>query len=78
MNFYAEFLAALDLIEEFRARPASALFIADSARQSYRVRKGETLTAIVRRFRTTPQQIMVLNNMKDPHRLLAGRVIALP
>jgi membrane-bound lytic murein transglycosylase D len=81
MNFYAEFLAAFDLLEKYRYEllPTQVLSIANSpATGSYRVRKGDTLGRLARQFRTTPEQIMVLNGMKDPHRLPAGKVITVP
>jgi LysM repeat protein len=85
MNFYSEFLAALDLLNDYRRRPAPATTVAQtiaapekSAVQEYRVRKGDTLAQLSKKFATTPQQLMVLNGMDNPRRLIAGRVILVP
>ena len=44
----------------------------------HRVRYGETLGSIARRYRTTVGRIMRANGIRDPRRLRAGRVIRVP
>ena len=80
MNFYAEFLAALELLQKHRERstPQLAQNTAQIATQSYRVRRGDTLIQLSRKFRTTPQDLMMLNNLTNPHRLVAGTMILVP
>jgi membrane-bound lytic murein transglycosylase D len=81
MNFYAEFLAALELLQEHRRRSMPQLAVdrtEGSTTQSYRVRKGDTLIQLSRKFQTTLQELMALNRLKDPHRLVAGTIILVP
>ena len=85
MNFYSEFLAALELLNEHRRLiPAASIAKSTvtppgtSAVQEYRVRKGDTLLQVSKKFATTPQKIMVLNGMASANRLIAGRVILVP
>ena len=83
-NFYAEFLAARELLNEHRGRmPATAVAQAAATHQPadphrYRVRKGDTLLRLSKKFGTTPEQIMVLNGMDNAHRLIAGRTLLVP
>jgi membrane-bound lytic murein transglycosylase D len=84
MNFYSEFLAALDLLNEHRrlipttSIAKSTVTPGTSAVQQYRVRKGDTLLQVSKKFATTPKTIMVLNGMASANRLIAGRVILVP
>jgi LysM repeat protein len=45
---------------------------------TYRVKSGDTLTAIAARFGTTPQVLAQLNDIADPSRLRIGQVLILP
>jgi LysM repeat protein len=45
---------------------------------TYRVRSGDTLTAIAARFGTTVKVLASLNNITDPSRLKVGQVLRLP
>jgi membrane-bound lytic murein transglycosylase D len=85
INFYSEFLAALELLNEYRLRQMPSIAVAKtaapsgtSAVQEYRVRKGDTLGQISKKFATTPKTIMTLNGISNAHRLIAGRVIMVP
>ena len=44
----------------------------------HRVRPGETLGGIARRYRTAVRPIMELNKIRNPRRLRAGRYIIIP
>jgi membrane-bound lytic murein transglycosylase D len=70
MNFYAEFVAAVRLLEE-HSKPAPLLA------RSHRVARGDTLTEISRRHRTTVKRIMSLNGLTNPNLLLVGQLLEL-
>ncbi|HHL38883.1 MAG TPA: LysM peptidoglycan-binding domain-containing protein [Deltaproteobacteria bacterium] len=44
----------------------------------HRIRPGETLSTIARRYRTGVRPIMYLNNIKNPRRIRAGRTLVVP
>lgn len=44
----------------------------------HKVKKGETLSHISRRYRTSTKAIMYLNNIKNPRRVRAGKVLVVP
>jgi LysM repeat protein len=56
-----------------RATPAPSL-----SGETYRVRSGDTLTAIAARFGTTPQVLAELNDIADPSNLRIGQILILP
>jgi LysM repeat protein len=49
-----------------------------AAERTYRVRAGDTLSAIAARFNTTVAVLVRLNNIKDPSRIRVGQIIKLP
>lgn len=57
---------------------------ADSAKpeepeaETYTVKKGDTLSGIAKRFKTTVADLAKLNNIKDPDVIHAGQVLKLP
>ena len=46
--------------------------------RQHRVRRGEALSMIARRYRTTVQVLMEMNHLKNPHRIGAGTSITVP
>lgn len=46
--------------------------------ETYRVKSGDTLTAIAARFGTTPQVLAQLNDIADPSSLKIGQILILP
>jgi len=46
--------------------------------QTYKVRSGDTLTAIASRFGTTVAKIAALNNITNPSLIRVGRVLRIP
>ena len=44
----------------------------------YRVREGDTLSAIARRFDTTVEELVELNDIDDPNRIRVGQRLKLP
>lgn len=46
--------------------------------RTHRVRRGESLWVIARRYRTPIRAIMYLNNIKNPRRIRAGSTIVVP
>jgi membrane-bound lytic murein transglycosylase D len=44
----------------------------------HRVRKGETLSTISRRYRTSMSSIMRANNLRSKHRIVAGTTLKIP
>ena len=43
--------------------------------QRYTVQRGDTLSAIAVRFKTTVRQLMHLNNLRNPNRIYAGQML---
>ncbi len=46
--------------------------------RQHRIRRGETLSTIARRYRTTVATLMQMNRLDDPHRIRAGTWITVP
>jgi membrane-bound lytic murein transglycosylase D len=44
----------------------------------HKVRRGETLSVIARRYRTTMSELVALNNLRSRHRIRVGQVLRLP
>jgi LysM repeat protein len=51
---------------------------ASAQERTHTVRRGETLTAIARRYNTTTDAILVRNAIIDPNRIFVGQVLAIP
>ncbi len=47
-------------------------------RHTYTVMKGDTLTKIARKFRTTPNAIMAVNNISDARKMKIGQKLKIP
>ena len=62
-----------DVPDAPRPPPAGA-----TAGSSYRVRPGDTLTAIAPRLGVSRQRLAAANGISDPDRLVAGRVLVVP
>lgn len=45
---------------------------------SYRVQRGDTLTSVAKRFRTSPATIIFLNRLADPNHLTEGQTLLIP
>jgi LysM repeat protein len=45
---------------------------------TYKVKSGDTLTAIAARFGTTTRELVRLNGLADPSRLRVGQILKLP
>jgi len=45
---------------------------------THRVRKGETLSGIAERYRTSVRRIMRANNLRSSHRIVAGKKLRIP
>jgi membrane-bound lytic murein transglycosylase D len=45
---------------------------------NYRVRRGDTLSTIARRFRVPLSELVAINNLRSQHRIRVGQVIKLP
>jgi len=59
-------------------RPATAPKGRTAAMATYRVKKGESLYTIARKFRTTEQAIVEANNIKNPSRIRVGQSLLIP
>lgn len=46
--------------------------------QGHRVRRGETLSAIARRYKTTVHELMQANNLRSAHRIREGQMLRVP
>ena len=65
-------LAALDSIPQTTARPQSSGLV------HHRVKAGETLSSIARRYKTSVSAIMRANYMRRSNHIIAGRSIKVP
>ena len=50
----------------------------ESAGRTYRIKRGDTLSAIAQRFDTTVRALVRLNDIDDPHAIRAGQRIEIP
>ena len=50
----------------------------ESKGQTYRIKRGDTLSAIAERFDTTVRALVRLNDIEDPHAIRAGQRIDIP
>lgn len=57
---------------------ASIKIVDDDEVSFYRVRRGETLASIARKFRTTTRRLRALNSMGKKTRIVAGKKIKVP
>jgi membrane-bound lytic murein transglycosylase D len=64
------FLASLDKIHTTYAPPQ--LFV------SHKIRRGETLSSIANRYKTSVTAISRANNINAAHRIIAGKIIKIP
>ncbi|HEJ84059.1 MAG TPA: LysM peptidoglycan-binding domain-containing protein, partial [Desulfobacteraceae bacterium] len=69
-------LARVDMIPEWRppAPPATP----SGTYVTHRVKKGETLSTIARRYRTSVRAIMAQNRLKSSRYIVAGRTLKIP
>ena len=44
----------------------------------HKIRPGETLYSVARRYNTDLQRLMILNGIKDPHNIAIGQEIYIP
>jgi peptidoglycan lytic transglycosylase D len=80
-NYYSEFLAALRIYSQHEYF-SSAVEITgaehDRTFQHYRVRSGDTLWRISRRYGVGVERLAEANKLDDPGELRAGRVLVIP
>jgi peptidoglycan lytic transglycosylase D len=67
----ARVAAKIDDIPVYRPRPAMAVV-------RHKVRKGETLETIAKKYRTDTQSIMLANNMRRPAPIAVGATLRVP
>jgi membrane-bound lytic murein transglycosylase D len=58
--------------------PAGERFIEQVRDRQYRVKRGDTLSAIARRFRVRQSELMALNQLRNRNRLRVGQLLNLP
>ncbi len=58
--------------------PASVQYAKQYRSRYHQVSRGDTLSTIARRYRTTVSSIAVLNSLPSRHRIYAGQVLELP
>ena len=67
-----------DQAAALRSLPSTAVASTQVADQVHRVRKGETLSAIVAKYGVTTAQLATLNNLRQPYRVPVGKLLKLP
>jgi len=78
-NYYAEFLAALEVDRnQSRYFPGIENEAAIAPPSRYRVKRGDTLSHIARRFGVGLKWLMRVNGVRHPRRLRAGRILLIP
>ena len=83
-NFYAEFLAAVHVANNYEryfghirfAKPA--VLPAPARQERYRVKRGDTLHRIARRYNTTVGQLAALNNLEQLDKIRIGQSLRIP
>jgi membrane-bound lytic murein transglycosylase D len=66
----ARLLAKLEHIPEFTQAAPGIVY--------HRVRRGETLSTIASRYRTSVNQIALYNNLRSHHYIVAGKILKIP
>ena len=83
-NFYAEFLAAVHVANNYeryfgRIRFAKPAVLPAPVRQErYRVKRGDSLHRIARRYNTTVGQLAALNNLEQLDKIRIGQLLRIP
>jgi membrane-bound lytic murein transglycosylase D len=57
---------------------ASKMYAEQKPDLYHRVRRGETLSTIARRYHTSVREVMALNSLRSKHRIYVGQVLRLP
>ena len=70
--------ADVDLPAAFASIEEGAKYTAQKPSEWYRVRRGETLSTIAGRFRTSVSVLCRLNDLSNPHRIREGQVLRIP
>ena len=58
--------------------PSGERFARQLTDTRYRVRHGDTMSAIARRFRVSQRELVALNGLRNAHRIRVGQVLTLP
>ncbi|MGE0625677.1 MAG: transglycosylase SLT domain-containing protein [Pseudomonadales bacterium] len=69
---------APDLGAAFASIPAVERYDFQVPDQYHQVARGEALSVIARRYHTTVRELVLMNDLRDPHRIRAGTVLKLP
>ncbi|MCF8113665.1 MAG: LysM peptidoglycan-binding domain-containing protein [Desulfotignum sp.] len=69
-NKSEQFLACVDKLEATYSAPQLLVY--------HKIRRGETLSSIANRYRTSVEAIARANNIHRTHRIIAGKVIKIP
>ncbi|MGE0114722.1 MAG: LysM peptidoglycan-binding domain-containing protein [Steroidobacteraceae bacterium] len=77
-NFELRVPGAVDRAAALASLPAAATATTQVADQSHRVRRGETLSGIASKYGVSTQQLARLNGLRQPYRMLVGKVLKLP
>ena len=83
-NFYAEFLAAVHVANNYERYFGHIRFAKPSALPAgtqqgrYRVRRGDSLHRIAGRFNTTVDALAALNNLEQLHKIQIGQSLRIP
>jgi peptidoglycan lytic transglycosylase D len=70
--------ATVDRAASLASLPATATASTQVPDQSHRVRKGDTLSGIAARYGASVRQLAALNGLRQPYRLIVGKLINLP
>jgi membrane-bound lytic murein transglycosylase D len=81
-NFYAEFLAAVHVARNYERYFGPIRFAKPRMKpvrpQHYRVRRGDSLHRIARRFDTTVEALATLNDLEQLHLIQVGQLLHIP
>jgi membrane-bound lytic murein transglycosylase D len=64
--------------EVFASIPAGERKTEQHRDRYYKVRRGDTLSKIARRYRVRERELVAVNNLRSRHRIRAGQVLVLP
>ena len=81
-NFYAEFLAAVHVANHYKRYFGNVRFAKPHTKpgqqEHYRVRRGDSLRRIAKRFNTTVSALAALNNLEQLNLIKTGQLLRVP
>jgi len=78
LNIPIESSSPIELAAALEQVPSNERFSQQHRDRFHKVRRGETLSRIARKYRVRESQLVALNNLRSRHRIRVGQVLILP